>query len=323
MLRRSHATLFITASFLAVSTFACSVFFSTNKEQCATDDDCRGRGAGFAGTRCSLANICVDPKEPVANDAGIDSAPLAPDSAGDPMACATQPLQSPDPSKQVEVSIRYVDFTSGEAPAEVGVRLCASTDQTCANPRATLEGTAFDAGPDGGRGFVQARLGTVRATVELGFEGFFEARTDLYTPTVRYTSPPLRAAKTDLDQVILRKAEIDYLADLALGKPQAYDSVGHGLVFLIANDCNRGALGGVSFSTSAVDPTMALFYVINTTPSTTETKTDVLGRGGYVNVPPGLHTFTMSDPVTKKRIGSARIVVRAGTATTVAILPSP
>lgn len=325
MLRRSSAAFFATIGALALGSAACSVLFSTNKEQCSTDDDCRARGAGFEGARCSLANVCVRPTDPsVPTDAGTDSPAPPGDSAVDPFACATQPLASPDPSKQVEVAIRYVDFSSGEAPTGVGARLCATSDPTCANPRTTVEGDGpYDAGPEAGKGYVTLKAGSVRSPVEFGFEGFFEVRTNVYAPTVRFTSPPLRLPKNDLDQIILRQSEIDYLADLALGKPASYDSVGHGLVFLLANDCNRTPLGGVSFSTTATDAKMVAFYVINTTPSTTETKTDPLGRAGFVNVPPGLHTFTATDAVTKKRLGSARILVRAGVATTVAVLPSP
>lgn len=324
MFRRFHVALFVTTTALALATVACSVLFSTSKEQCSTDGDCQARGGRFANTRCSLANVCVS-SEPELPDSGpTDGAPPPIDAASDPLGCANVPLPNPDPSKQVELTIRYVDFSSGAAPVGLGARLCAATDPTCANPRATVQGDGpFDAGPEAGKGFVTTKEGVVTSNVELGFEGFFEVRSSAYAPTIRYSSPPLRNAKNDLDQIILRQSEIDFLSDLALGKANSYDAVGHGLVFLLANDCNRNSLGGVSFSTTATDPLMKLFYVINTSPSITETKTDALGRAGYVNMPPGLHTFTATFADTGKRIGSVRVLVRAGTATTVAVLPSP
>jgi len=323
MFPSSRAAILSTFAMLSLASAACSVLFSTSREQCSTDDDCRARGGGFAGTRCSLANVCVGPNEPGV-DAGTDAFVPPFDAAGDPFACAKIPLPNPDPSKQLDISIRYVDFSSGDAPTGLGVRLCAATDPRCQNPRGTVQGDGpFEAGPDGGTGWVTTKAGSVTSKVELGFEGFFEVKSSVYTPTVRYTSPPLRTPTNELDQIILRQSEVDYLADLALGKPSSYDSVNYGLVFLLANDCNRTSLGNVSFSTTAVDPKMVAFYIINTSPSTTETKTDALGRAGYVNVPPGLHTFTATDADTKKRIGAVRVLVRAGTATTVAVLPSP
>ena len=66
------------------------------------------------------------------------------------------------------------------------------------------------------------------------------------------------------------------------------------------------------------------FYIIGSTPEIgADKKTDAFGRGGFINVPGGFHTFTAEWADTKKRIGSTRVFVRNGAATTVAVLPSP
>ncbi|AKV03553.1 hypothetical protein AKJ09_10216 [Labilithrix luteola] len=303
---------------------ACSLLFSTSDEQCATDADCRQRGAMFASSRCSTDNVCVGAASTTDLDASTESDAGA-DGAEDPFACANIPAPTPDPTRQVDLTIRYTDFSTGSAPSDTVVRLCAATDTSCDHARTTLVGSGpGDAGPEGGLGFVVPNAdGTVTAKVEFGFEGFFEVRSNTYAPTFRSTSPPLRRPKTELEQLLLRPKEIHFLADSALGRSDAYDDVGHGLVFVMARDCNQQPLGGVSFTTSASDPKMQLFYIINSAPSISDTKTDSLGRGGFVNMPPGFHTFTATFADTGKRIGSGHTLVRAGAATTIAIEPSP
>ncbi|MBS2019187.1 MAG: hypothetical protein JST00_40340 [Deltaproteobacteria bacterium] len=259
-------------------------------------------------------------------DGGVTDATS--DGDADPaFACANLPPPNPDPSKQVEISMRYVDYSTGKPPQLTIARLCAATDPNCGNARESLTGASpADAGPEGGTGWVVPNAeGVVTAKVEYGFEGFFEAKSSLYPPTFKATSPPLRNPKTEMDQLLLRPGEINFLADQLLNKANAYDSVGHGLVFLFARDCNNQPLAGVSFTTTATDPLLQLFYVINTAPSITDTKTDALGRAGYLNMPPGIHTFTgfIGDGANKRKYGSGRVFVRAGASTTLTITPSP
>ncbi len=309
---------------LAAASGACSLLFAPNEAQCSSDGDCTARGAGFASTRCSADKICVA-SGLLAGDASPEAATV--DASGDPFGCANIAAPNPDPSKQVDVSIRYTDFSTGMPPENTIVRVCAATDPNCANARTTLQGDGpGDAGQEGGAGWVKTRAdGTVATKLELGFEGFFEARAVQYPPSFRSISPALRNPMNEFDSILLRPAEIKFLADEAVGKPGAYDSIGHGLVFVFAKDCNQKPIGGASFTTTATDPNLVLFYVVNSSPSTTDTKSDSLGRGGYINAPPGIHTFTafMGEGSAKKRIGSNRVLVRAGANTTVVVEPSP
>ena len=313
----------IAAALLAVGTAACSLLFAPNEDQCSTDGDCLARGASFATTHCSSDKICIATTTPVV-DGGSDVD--AADAAVDPFACANLPTPSPDPSKQIEVSIRYTDFSTGAPPENTLVRLCANTDSNCLNARSTLQGDGpGDAGPEGGTGWVKTRAdGTVDSKVELGFEGFFELRAVQYPPTFRNVSPALRNPKNDFDSLLLRPAELKFLADEAFGKQNKYDSVGHGLVFVFARDCLQQPIGGASFETDATDPELGLFYVINSAPSITDTKSDSLGRGGYVNVPPGIHTFSafVGEGDQKKLIGKSKALIRAGATTTVVVEPT-
>jgi hypothetical protein len=310
----------IATTLCAVGVGACSLLFAPKGEQCSADSDCAGRGAGFALTLCSVDNICVSPALVTKRDGAVEA-------AADPFACANLSPPAIDPSKQLDVSIRYTDFSTGAAPENTLARLCAATDPNCANARTTLQGAGpGDAGPEAGSGWVVVRTdGTVSSKVETGFEGFFEVRGVQYPPTFRSTSPALRNPTNEFDQLLLRPAEFKFLSDEAIGRPGSFESVGHGIVFVFAKDCNGDPIAGASFTTSASDPIMQLFYVINSSPSVTDTKSDSLGRGGFVNAPPGLHTFTMfvGEGDQKKRLGSGRVLIRAGSATTLSVSPSP
>ena len=314
---------------------ACSLLFDTDA-QCTTTSDCLGRGAAFASTQC-VDNLCVSPIAPGSDamadsNAAVDAADAA-DSAPDPFACGLLAPPDPDPTNPVTMTLTTEDFTVGAPAFAVDVRLCAETDALCTNPRTTLgptdaggggTGSGFEAGAEGGTGWVYpAKDGTIVATVETGFEGFFEIRSFSYFPTIRFTSPPLRNKTNDLDEIMLRPAEIQFFADQAAGHSNAYDAQNKGLVFTLVRDCNQNPLAGVSFSTTSEDPAQFAFYIVNTTPSTQETKTDATGRGGFANVPPGLATFTAYFAATGVKIGATRALIRAGYNTTLSILPSP
>ena len=322
MTRQRTTICLLTTGIAALASGACSLLFPASTAQCASDDDCRARGPSFVAAVCSQESLCVTPAPALFGDASTSA-----DSGVDPFACAALPAASPDPSRKLELTIKYVDFASGAPPTGTVVRLCAATDSNCANARSGLEGSGpGTAGPDAGAGWVMPRAdGTVSTIIEFGFEGFFEARAPQYPPFFRSTSPALRNPKTEIEQLLLRTNEIEFLADQALRKAGAYDSVGHGLVFVYAQDCEQRPLAGASFTTTAVDEQMRLFYIINSSPSVEDTKTDSLGRGGFINIPAGIHTFTgwLGEGESRKRYGSGRVLVRVGSATVLVVSPSP
>lgn len=278
----------------------------TSEPQCSSNADCKARGSKFANTICSRENTCVTGN--ASSSSGGNTDPR--------FACANEAPPSPDTSRQVELEIRYTDFSTGNSPSDISVRLCANTDPTCANARRSLSGDASDAGT----GYVKPSNGTVTGTVEYGFEGFLEVATGTYSPTFRYTSPPLKEEHTTFDQLLLRTQEIAFFAQ-QLGSE--YESSDHGLVFVLAQDCDRQPLSGVRFEADVEDEAMVPFYVNNSTPTTSVDRTDALGRAGFLNAPARIITFTAFMAEGDQRIGSASVLVRAGAATTVAVLPSP
>jgi hypothetical protein len=332
---KDRKTVVFAIGLAAVGSAACSLIFGTDELQCSTDADCAARGADFAQLRCSADSICVrasiDPDggvDATVKDVATDVADAAPDTLVDPFSCSLLSAPNPDPSKQLDVSMRYTDFSTGQPPLNTVARLCAATDPTCQNPRPTLQGAGpGDAGdPEAGGGWVNTTdAGTVTANVELGFEGFLEAHASQYPQTIRSISPALRNPKNEFDQFLLRQSEIKILADQLTHMPNTYDPVGHGLVFVFARDCNNLPIEGASFTTDATDPKMILFYIINSSPSIVDTKTDSLGRAGFLNAPPGIFTFNgfIGEGSSKRRYGSGRVLVRAGANTTVVVMPSP
>ncbi len=325
----------IAIALAAVGSGACSLIFGTDQVQCSTDADCAARGAEFAELRCSADSVCVTAAG--GTDGGVDSTPqdaapdvsdAAPDTLVDPFSCGMLPAPNPDFTKQLDISMRYTDFSTGKPPLNTVARLCAATDPTCQNPRNTLVGAGpGDAGsPEAGAGWVTVTDGgMVTAKVELGFEGFLEAHDSQYPQTIRSISPALRNPTNEFDQFLLRASEIKILADELTGKPDSYDDVGHGMVFVFARECNNLPIEGASFTTDATDPRLLLFYIINSSPSIVNTKTDSLGRAGYLNAPPGIFTFNgfVGEGANKRRYGSGRVLVRAGANTSVVVMPSP
>ncbi len=304
---------------LAVASGACSLIYSTSKDQCATDDDCRARGAGFETLICS-ESACITPPGPIA-DVGND-APIGDAGEDGPFSCALWPPPIPDPSRQIDVLMRFTDFTAGAPVTNASVRLCGVADPTCGKPRDLQADGPSDAGPEAGAGWVvPTDAGQVTAKVEYGFDGFFEVLSPAYAPTYRFTAPPLRAASTTFDQLVFTTGEVRFIAELTFG--QGALSPEHGLVFVFARDCFQNPVGGASFRTTALDPLLKPFVIINSTPSADETNSDGAGRGGFLNVPEGIHTFIAFFENGTKKLGSARAFVRKGAVTTVGIAPSP
>jgi hypothetical protein len=314
---------------------ACSLVFRTS-DQCSSDDDCKV--LGVVGARC-VSNTCLSPttsdatlpKDAGSSDGDLVDAPSS-DAAPDPFACGTKPPQGVDQTKQSNLTIRFLDFSLGAPASKIDARLCAVTDPLCANPRSKVSGTAdagpgsgsgLDAGADGGAGWVApGDDGTILASAEYGFEGYFEVRSSEYAPALRFTSPPLNRPNVLMDQILLRRIELQVLATQATGNGDSYDDKTRGIVFLLVRDCDERPLANIRFTINSQDSKHFPFYLINTSPSITDTRTDGTGRAGYANVLPGVYTFTAEFADTGKRLGSARAIVRAGHTTTVAILPS-
>ncbi len=320
MHRRTLAISLAISLLSANAVVACSLLYPADAEPCAVDGDCARRGAAFAGFTCA-ANLCVAPSDATV-DAGTDA-----DAGEDPFACGKLPPVNSDPTKPVDLGMTFIDFSGGQAAQGIEARICANTDPTCASPRtksgnppSTLDAGVNDAGVGGGTGwFFPTADGLVQASVETGFEGFFEVRGGGFVPTIRYISPPLRKSSTDGLQIMLRGSDVSLLTILATGR--SYDPA-KGLVFTVVSDCNGNALPNIKFTASVSDPEMVGFYIYNTSPTTSETKTEASGRGGYVNVPPGFVDFTAAYADTGKVLGTTRAIIRGGYATTVTLRPT-
>ncbi len=227
--------------------------------------------------------------------------------SADPLACGGT-LPGPKPPGQLDLTLRYQSFATGQPPAEVAFSLCNGVDPRCVSPLATV---------------VDKAKGIVSAKVDYEFDGYFGMTPgSAFVPTYHFTSQPLRAS-TALEQTLVRLTELNFVIDTAVNMRNFYESAEHGVVFINARDCNRKPLGGVGLTTTAVDPLQRL--LVRNSDGTLSVASSAVGELGavYVNVPTGLHTFTAEFAATKKRLGSTRILVRAGAVSWVDILPSP
>lgn len=234
------------------------------------------------------------------------SIPQRPEPRGpDPFGCGNV-VASPDPSRPLALALRYKDVR-GQVPEAVSTLLCNRVDPRCSAP---LEASTDKA------------AGVVTAKVDYGFDGYFDVSSAPFVPTHRVTSQPLQSSVT-FEQTLWRAAELADWADAAVGGRNVFDSAAHGVVFLSVRDCNQRPLSGIAVTTTALDPLMRAVVLAPSGQGTPGAVTGEAGALAIVNVPPGLHTFTAEFAVTKKRLGSTRVLVRAGAVTSVDLLPSP
>ena len=223
----------------------------------------------------------------------------------DPLGCRNV-LAPRDITRPLALAVRYKDVR-GQVPEGVSTLLCDGTDPSCRAPLAVSADNA---------------TGAVTATIYYGFDGFFDLRSPApFVPTYRVASQPLQSSVT-YEQPLWRAAELDAWADAALGGRNVYDSATHGIVFLSVRDCNQTLLSGIAVTTTAVDPLVRFVVLAPNGQGTPGAVTGEAGALAIVNVPPGLHTFTAEFAGTKKRLGSTRILVRAGAVTALDLLPS-
>lgn len=223
-----------------------------------------------------------------------------------------------EPGRQSEVSARFV--TASQLNARVSVRLCEASDPLCGAPRELRGGAPFVAGPEAGLGFVSYEGAAVVGTVSRQFHGFFEAVGDPYVRTFRYFA--VTQPKFGIEQLAFRLEDVSEFADRIRGRQKAQDLVGHGLVLLYARSCEGLPLAGLTFETTAQDSELVKFTFTGPNVATSDdVATLSLGAGGFLNVPPGEHTFRSKLVATGQVLGSVRVFIRAEAVTAIDVFP--
>jgi hypothetical protein len=256
----------------------------------------------------------VEPDAPVAggDDAGADADATA--MAG-PWDCLNLPPEMLDHNATVDFTLLAYDavkpFTESSdggpdlSPITytplvgVSARACPDLlDPTCA------AGTPWVVLSDAGLGDFK---------LQGDFAGMFEVQRSDLIPMNYYPGQMLAGEAAQVGSVSMMNGQSASLIGQELGVPlDLGPDSGSGMIFLGVYDCNDHRAAGVTFGISNGGAKTIVFYLQNGFPSTTASTTDSkLGGGGVVNVPAGTSTLTAT--LNGRNIGTANVVVRAGT----------
>lgn len=219
---------------------------------------------------------------------------------------AVKPSPAPTATEAMFAST-LIDFATELVMPDVTLRVCARADVNCEAP---LDETTTDSG------------GGFELTLPLGdsgFNGYIEVSGGGAHPSLGFLNPPVtgdffpeaQPAITTLGVGLLEAGlEIDLRDDRA-----------H--IAVVALDCGLCLAEGVSFSSVDPDAESTQVYIDGVSLSTGKGETDASGGGGWVNVPLGAGTATVTATVAADDsvIGFETILLRAGTITFTSIVP--
>jgi hypothetical protein len=269
----------------ALAGTGCSLVIDRDRQQCLSDGDCQKRGGDFAGT------VCVDQICELAPALGC-------------LGEADRP--APAESRTLTVVIRVRDLITEQPMVGVTGRLCRKLDVTCDEPV--------------GNDLAGDQNGNLIASVDAAFDGYVEIRARHRMPGLYFFHPPV---DTDRDAFVplLSPEALARFAQLE-GKPLSPD---RGHVMLAAFDCrSRPAAGLRLFALDGGDGETTPFYMGEKFPEMPAMVTDRSGRGGLLNLRPGVVTVAadLAAP-DDRRVGAASVLVRSGVITYTSLVPTP
>jgi hypothetical protein len=264
---------------------SCSVLVERDRVQCQTNADCQARGSEFAGAVCSAEQICVpDPT----------------------WGCLGQVVFAQPQGGPYKVTILMRDLVTGQPIPGVTARLCQKLDTTCKDPITTADIAAN-------------AEGNVVLMLNAGFDGYAELRAPERMPGMYFFYPPVDGDR-DIPLVpLLEPALVEQLAVLN-GKQLRAD---RGHILLGGYDCERKAAAGMQLSTEDADADTSAFYVLNNVPKASARETDRSGRGGFINLKPGIVALSATLAGDSRKIATVSLFVRPGMITFTTIVPSP
>ncbi len=312
---------------------SCSILLDTSAQQCVKDSDCRSRGGSFLNAKCEN-QVCRPPDAGGGSGGGTGgsggsgggSVDAAPDVPADPVwGCLDNiVLDPPLPGMpMVEVTLPFFDLINMVPITGVGVRVCPKLDVTCSRPLNTQLAIADD-------------MGISRVKVPSGFDGYGQVieLTDggepisggaadagdagdaaagpigRLVPSTVYFNPPIVRDTAYGIVPLFSRNDIDMLAQV---QGNTWDR-SLGIMFVGILDCSRKPVSGATWDPSIVDMRSKRFFYINGLPDESASATDATGFGGLLNAPTGSITVNARVQATGKRVGSATVLVRAGSA---------
>jgi hypothetical protein len=334
----------------------CTLLLDAGETQCQTDVDCTSRGGAFAGSICA-DSVCVRPASDAGHDAKTEAGKTPhrdahvardspPDSRGD-----TKPGEAgafaclghhpfPTASKSsVSFAMTLTDYFTSAPVTSVSVAVCVNpTDPSCALPFATAipdaTGTVtfmldtsngpftgyFKVDPlapgmaDGGGADGAVRDGGGDATTATP-AGYVPAR-------IYYSDDPI--ADDFTDSWGLFTVSIESALTALFGLTPIDQRLG--IALLTVYGCgplkNGVQAAGVSVAIDTSSTKTEGFYIQNGMPSGTATETDSSGVAGFIDVTPGVRTFTATQVSTGTVVSTLSAYVFPGVVTYANVEPT-
>jgi hypothetical protein len=298
---------------MLASIVACTVVIAADREQCERNEDCLGRG--LSANAVCVESVCrnPDPAPPSAGgtDTDVDAAPLDPQ-----WGCLGNVPEGP--AREPDVPVRYLarfQVSPGARPlVDMPVNICGLTDTACVAP---LPGSPV----------LTDSTGLADITLFSGFQGFLQlgaydgGPADLM-PAVYYllpvpdkAAPPVEARMV----VLVTNSTLSLLA--ASVEKEIKPELGH--IFFATADCQGNPAANVALRADTVTASTVAFYSDSAgTPSLTQAKTSSIGAGGFINLPLGPISITVSRD-TGQQVSRRNVLVKAGTVTNILLGPTP
>ncbi len=210
--------------------------------------------------------------------------------------CLDTPRQVPRAVESFQATVQLLDGTTLGPIQGAEVRACHKTDVKCLAPARSTVSEA--------EGYV-----TLSAPGETG--SYLSLKRDDVLPSV-YVFNPLPTADTTLEPIHTIKTEfLPVMTDL-IGAEQLSD---RGLAVITSVNCAGSQTAGVSLTVAEGDAQTAPFYIVDGLPSATATATEQDGRGGFINLKPGVATVSGQLLDGQRNVGTISLLVEAGTIT--------
>jgi hypothetical protein len=258
--------------------------------------------SGFGGADDALPTEMTG-MSPLRGSGGVGGATTTSAAAADWSCLGGPPASTPAVTGAGNVSYAVLLRSLFGAPLNnVVARVCQAADLACATPLGEFRGITAES--------------LLAVQVPVAFAGFLEVQVDGHVPTLFQMRVPV--LRDTVDTQPLQPIPTAGVAQLSgLLNIEAVPELG--LVSVAAIDCRGQRAPGAAFNNNLGGRG---FYFADGVPSLTASSTDILGLGGFINMPIRLVEITAEVEADGRLIGTRNVLPRAGWLTVVQVRPS-
>lgn len=263
----------------------CTILNDLDREQCATDDDCRQRGGAFSEALCRNS-VCVT----------------------DPTWGCLGNVTWPEPvtGGKVTATLHLSDLLTTEPITDATARVCAKRDTGCEQPVGSV--------------LMSDENGLLTVELEKHFDGYLEINSpSTLSPLLYFFYPPVDA---DRDAPYVPLVPPLALIKLAMQTDATIKS-DRGAAIAIGYDCSNVTAPGLQFTVDDEEEFKIPFFMEKGLPSLTAIETESTGQGGFINVKPGIRRLSATRRVNGAHVGTVSLLVRPGLITYTTLVPTP